>query len=542
MHSWNAQQFAICNLKSNNPIMELPLTPLEFARRTRKLYSDREAVVDGDLRLTYAQFFERCDRWSSALISLGVKQGDRVAYIAPNTHAMLESFYAVPQIGAICVPLNYRLTPHDFVYLINHSGARVVCAHSDYLDAIERVRSELTSVTSFVSLEGARTGWLDYETLIAESTPSFTPANVAENDLISINYTSGTTSRPKGVMITHRNAYLNIVGTLIHHPMSLRDRYLWTLPMFHANGWTFVWIITAIGGTHVCLRKVDPAAVFDLVRRESVSLLCAAPTVLISIANAPAEVRKDCSQHVRVLTAGAPPAAATIERIEGDLGWTITHVYGLTETSPFITICEPLPGQEGLTISERAVIKACQGVELLTSGELNVIDDNGTEVPHDGETLGEIVVRGNVVMKGYFNDPEATAEVMRGGWFHTGDAAVLHPSGYAEIRDRLKDVIISGGENISTVEVEGVLLRHPAVQEVAIVGVPHEKWGEAPHAFVVLKAGAVVSPEEIRQFARDHLAHFKAPQAVTFLPELPKTATGKVQKYLLRGRPAIAKQ
>ena len=522
--------------------MELPLTPLEFARRTRKLYSEREAVVDGDLRLTYAQFFDRCDRWSSALSSLGVQQGDRVAYIAPNTHAMLESFYAIPQIGAICVPLNYRLTPHDFVYLINHSGARVVCAHADYLDAIESVRSELANVTSFVALEGARTGWLDYETLIAESTPSFTPANVAENDLISINYTSGTTSRPKGVMITHRNAYLNIVGTLIHHPMSLRDRYLWTLPMFHANGWTFVWIITAIGGTHVCLRKVDPAAVFDLVQRESVSLLCAAPTVLISIANAPAEVRKDCSQQVRVLTAGAPPAAATIERIEGDLGWTITHVYGLTETSPFITICEPLPEQEGLTISERAVFKACQGVELLTSGELSVVDDNGIEVPHDGETLGEIVVRGNVVMKGYFNDPEATAAVMRGGWFHTGDAAVIHPSGYAEIRDRLKDVIISGGENISTVEVEGVLLRHPAVQEVAIVGVPHEKWGEAPHAFVVLKTGALVSPEEIRQFARDHLAHFKAPQAVTFLPELPKTATGKIQKYVLRGRPAIAKQ
>ena len=522
--------------------MELPLTPLEFARRTRKLYSAREAVVDGDLRLTYAQFFERCDRWSSTLISLGVKQGDRVAYIAPNTHAMLESFYAVPQIGAICVPLNYRLMPNDFVYLINHSGARVVCAHADYLDAVESIRSELKGVIAFVALEGAKSGWLDYETLIAESTPTFTPASVAENDLISINYTSGTTSRPKGVMITHRNAYLNIVGTLIHHPMSSSDRYLWTLPMFHANGWTFVWIITAIGGTHVCLRKVDPAAVFGLVRQESVSLLCAAPTVLISIANAPAEVRKDCSQHVRVLTAGAPPAAATIERIEGDLGWTITHVYGLTETSPFITICEPLPGQEGLTISERAVIKACQGVELLTSGELSVIDDSGIEVPHDGETLGEIVVRGNVVMKGYFNDTQATAEVMRGGWFHTGDAAVIHPNGYAEIRDRLKDVIISGGENISTVEVEGVLLRHPAVQEVAIVGVPHEKWGEAPHAFVVLKAGALVSPEEIRQFARDRLAHFKAPQAVTFLTELPKTATGKIQKYVLRGRPAIAKQ
>jgi fatty-acyl-CoA synthase len=522
--------------------MELPLTPLEFARRTRKLYSDREAVVDGNLRLTYAQFFERCDRWSSALASLGVKQGDRVAYIAPNTHAMLESFYAVPQIGAVCVPLNYRLAPNDFVYLINHSGARVVCAHSDYLDAIDRVRAELPNVTSFVALEGEKEDWLDYETLLAKASPGFDPVSSRESDLISINYTSGTTSRPKGVMITHRNAYLNIVGTLIHHPMSLSDRYLWTLPMFHANGWTFVWIVTAIGGTHVCLRKVDPTAVFELVRRESISLLCAAPTVLISIANAPPEVRKDCPRSVRVLTAGAPPAAATIEYVEGDLGWTITHVYGLTETSPFITICEPRSEQDGLSVSERAVIKACQGVELLTSGELRVVDDNGNEVPHDGETLGEIVVRGNVVMKGYFNDPEDTADVMRGGWFHTGDAAVIHPNGYAEIRDRLKDVIISGGENISSVEVEGVLLRHPEVQEVALVGLPHERWGEAPHAFVVLKAGATVSAEDIRRFARDNLAHFKAPHGVTFLTELPKTATGKIQKYVLRGRPAIAKQ
>src|SRR5215208_6550323 len=319
--------------------MELPLTPLEFARRTRKLYPDREAVVDGDLRLTYAEFFERCDRWSVALRSLGIKQGDRVAYIAPNTHAMLESFYAVPQLGAVLVPLNYRLIAADFAYLINHSGARVVCAHSDYLDEI---RGALPNVTSFVALEGTKPGWLDYETLLSDAraeTPLELPL-VDESDLLTINYTSGTTSKPKGVMITHRNAYLNVVGTLIHHPMTMCDRYLWTLPMFHANGWTFVWTVTAAGGTHICLRRVDPAVVFNQIKQESVTMLCAAPTVLISIANGPEDLRREARAGLRIITAGAPPAATTIERIEGELGWIITQAYGLTETSPFITICE----------------------------------------------------------------------------------------------------------------------------------------------------------------------------------------------------------
>lgn len=522
--------------------MELPLTPLEFARRTRRLYPEREAVVDGDLRLTYEQFFERCDRWSNALRTLGVKQGDRVAYIAPNTHAMLESFYAVPQIGAVLVPLNYRLIADDFAYLINHSGARVVCVHSDYLDAVESIRDQLSDVASFVALEGQKDGWLNYETLLADARPHSEAAQIEETDLLTINYTSGTTSKPKGVMITHRNAYINVVGTLIHHPLTMADRYLWTLPMFHANGWTFVWTVTAVGGTHICLRKVEPTAVFDKIKHESVTMLCAAPTVLISIANGPEEFRREARRGVRIVTAGAPPAATTIERIEGELGWLITQAYGLTETSPFITICESRPEYEGLSCAERSVIKACQGVELLTSGELRVVDEEGNEVPHDGQSLGEIVVRGNAVMKGYYNDPEATSRVIRDGWFHTGDAAVVHPNGYAEIRDRMKDVIISGGENISSVEVEGVLLRHPAVQEVAIVGLPHERWGEAPHAFVVLRAGARAGEEELREFARNNLAHFKAPHGVTFLPELPKTATGKVQKYVLRGRPAIAKQ
>jgi fatty-acyl-CoA synthase len=523
--------------------MDTPLTPLEFARRARRLYPDREAVVDGPLRLTYRQFFERCDRWSASMQGLGIGMGDRVAYIAPNTHGQLESFYSVPQLGAVLVPINYRLTARDFAYIISHSGARIVCAHSDHLDAVDAIRTELPDVEHFIALDGAREGWLDYEELLAAAGPGFDRPHLSEQDLLTINYTSGTTARPKGVMITHRNAYLNVVGTLLHLPLRVDDRYLWTLPMFHANGWTFVWAVTAAGGVHVCLPRVEPRAIFDLVRRERVSWLCAAPTVLIGLASAPAEVRGEVPAGVRVVTAGAPPAAATIERLEGGLGWEVTHVYGLTETAPFITVCEPRPEHGGLTPAERAVVKARQGVELLTSGELRVVDERGREVAADGQTMGEITVRGNVVMKGYYNDPEATERAMGDGWFHTGDAAVVHPDGYVEIRDRIKDVIISGGENISSVEVEGALLRHPAVQEVAIVGMPDERWGETPHAFVVLAAGGQTTEAELIEHARSSLAHFKAPRRVHFVAELPKTATGKIQKYVLRGgSAAISRQ
>jgi fatty-acyl-CoA synthase len=313
--------------------------------------------------------------------------------------------------------------------------------------------------------------------------------------------------------------------------------------MFHANGWTFVWIVTAAGGTHVCLRKVDPPGIYRLISAERVTLFCAAPTVLIGIAGADENLRADAPRGIRILTAGAPPAAHTIERIENLLGWTITHVYGLTETAPLITVCEPRPEHGALPPAERARVKARQGVELLTSGELRVVDQSGREVPRDGQTVGEIVARGNVVMEGYYRDPEATARAFHGGWFHSGDAAVVHPDGYVEIRDRLKDVIISGGENISSIEVEATLLRHPAIREVAVVGMPHEQWGEAPHAFVVLEPGATLSVEELREYARARLAGFKIPRGLTILDELPKTATGKIQKYVLRGgRAAISVQ
>lgn len=515
--------------------MEIALSPMEFARRARRIYADCEAVVDGDLRLSYAEFFDRCDRWSAALQGMGVGQGDRVAYIAPNTHAHLEAYYAVPQMGAVLVPINYRLLPEDFEYIINHCGAKVVCAHEDYLEAVDGIRDKLTGVEHFVALEGSGEGWIDYEERLAAAPAEYTEVEIAETDLLTINYTSGTTARPKGVMITHRNAYMNIMGTLAHHHLTPADRYLWTLPMFHANGWTFTWINTARGMAHVCLRQVDSELIYKLIRDENITMFCAAPTVLISIANAPEECRKDAPRGVRLFTAGAPPAAATIELVERDLGWELTHVYGLTETAPLITFCEPRPEHMNLAVDERARIKARQGIELVSSGELRVVDEDGNEVPHDGETLGEITVRGNVVMKGYYNDPAATDAAIKDGWFHSGDAAVVHPDGYLEIRDRFKDVIISGGENISSVEVEGCLLHHPAVQEVAVVGMPHEKWGESPHAFVILRDGAQATEDEIKLHVRDNLAHFKMPQWVSFVDELPKTATGKVQKYVLRG-------
>ena len=523
--------------------MEIPLSPLEFGRRARRLYPDVEGVVDGDLRFTYREFLERCDRWSASLQALGVSQGDRVAYIAPNTHSHLEAYYAVPQIGAVLVPINFRLKSEDFAYIINHCGANVVCAHPDHIEAVESIRKDIPDAKIFVALESGAKGWIDYEETLAAHGPRFAPVKINETDLITINYTSGTTARPKGVMITHRNAYINIMGTLAQHHLSPVDRYLWTLPMFHANGWTFTWINTARGMTHVCLRKVEPTAIFQLIKKEAITMFCAAPTVLISIANAPEEVRNGAPRGVRLFTAGAPPAAATIELVEKDLGWELTHVYGLTETAPLITVCEPRPEHEDLSVEERSKIKARQGVELVSSGEVRVVDETGVEVPADGATLGEITVRGNVVMAGYYNDPEATAAAIRNGWFHSGDAAVVHPDGYVEIRDRFKDVIISGGENISSVELEGCLLTHPAVQETAVVGMPHEKWGESPHAFVVLKSGASATEDELKEHVRAQLAHFKTPQAVSFVDELPKTATGKVQKYVLRQhQPGIATQ
>src|ERR1700690_2897723 len=347
--------------------METPLTPLDFARRAGKLYAEREAVVDGQWRFTYAQFGDRCNRWSAGLASLGVEKGDRVATISPNTHQHLEQFHAIPQRGAVIVPMNYRLAADDFVFMANHSGAKILCAHSEYLELIDSVRAHMPGVRHFVALEGERRGWLAYESLLRESAAPVEPSEIAETDLLAINYTSGTTSRPKGVMITHRNAWMNSVGTLVHWPMTPADRYLWTLPMFHANGWTFTWTVTAAGAAHICLRKVDAPTVYELVNRERVTHLSAAPTVLIGIANGPEALRRQLRRGVRVFPAGAAPAAATIERMEPALGWDVSKVYGLTETAPFTSICEPLPEHGELSGADRATVKARQGVEFITS-------------------------------------------------------------------------------------------------------------------------------------------------------------------------------
>ena len=530
--------------------MEAPLTPLDFARRARKLYPEREAVVDGALRLTYEGFLSRCDRWSGALQRLGVGRGDRVAYISPNTHRHLESFYAVPQIGAVLVPINFRLTADDFEYIINHCGAIAVCAHSDQLEVVETIRARLPHVRHFVALEGTREGWLDYEELLTAEAGSFEPAPIDERGLLTINYTSGTTSRPKGVMITHRNAYMNVVGTLIHVPMTCADRYLWTLPMFHANGWTFTWIVTAVGGAHICLRKVDAALIFDLMDREAITMLCAAPTVLISVAGAPAEVRRRSRVPVRVLTAGAPPAAATIQRVQDDLGWQLTHVYGLTETSPFITVCESRP-VHARDVARRAVQD--QGPPGSRADHLGRAARRRSETaaplqapsaPRFPGTAGRLAksscaetsswratttirtprrqpspAAGSIPVMGRWSIPTAMSR------FETGSRTSSSAAARTSRRSKWKACCSS----------------IPPSSKPAVVGVPDAKWGEVPQAFVVLRAGAAVTEDALREFVRSRLAHFKAPRGFTFVPELPKTATGKIQKYVLRqGRSAIA--
>ena len=503
--------------------METTLTPLEFARRTRRLHADREAVVDGPKRFSYRQFFERCDRFSSALLKLGVVQGDRVAYLAPNTHQNLEGYYAVPQIGAVIVPMNYRLTADDFAYLIKHSGARVVCVDRDHLDAIDSVRDQLAGVIAFVALENAREGWLDYETLLAQSDAGFERPAIAETDLLSINYTSGTTSRPKGVMITHRNAALNMVGTMLHMHLGVHDRYLWTLPMFHANGWTHVWIMTAVGGTHVCLRKVDAPGIFERIASERISYFCAAPTVLIAIANAPESLRKDAPRGLRVMTAGAPPAAATIERIEGDLGWSVAQIYGLTETAPF----------SAFLTSEWAISKLGSAGQPPLYSDTRIVDGDNRELA-PGER-GEICLRGPNIMKGYWNRPDATAEAIDAqGWFHSGDVGYVDEDGFLFICDRLKDMVISGGENVYPAEVESVLYQHEYIAEVAVIGVPDTKWGEAVTAVVALHEGRELTIEALREFAEPFLARYKLPSRLHIVAALPRNPAGKVLKFALK--------
>jgi fatty-acyl-CoA synthase len=520
------------------PVYRSLLTPLAFLERTLHVFPDRPGVVDGDRRFTYAQLGARVYRLASALRGAGVGKGDRVAVLCPNATEVLEAHFAVPQLGAILVPINVRLSAGEVGFILDHSGARALIASPELAHLVAPVRAGLPGLELLVwrgvAPDAAGLAGPAYEDFLARGSPEPFVYEVDDEDqAISINYTSGTTGHPKGVAVTHRGAYLNSLGEIIEAGLTARSAYLWTLPMYHCNGWCFPWAVTAAGATHVVVPQPEPGRVFALIESEGVTHLCGAPTVLIMLSVA-APPGYHFPRPVRLVTAAAPPPPTLIGRLE-ELGAEVIHVYGLTEVYGPHTICEWQPQWDALPQAERARLKARQGVGYVHAPELRVVDEQMGDVPADGETLGEVVMRGNNVMKGYYRDPAATAEAFRGGWFHSGDLGVMHPDGYVELRDRKKDVIISGGENISTIEVERVVYQHPAVLEAAVVGVPDDHWGEVPKAFVDLKPGASATEAEVIAFCRERLAHFKCPKAVEFGP-LPKTSTGKTQKFKLRER------
>jgi fatty-acyl-CoA synthase len=498
-----------------------PLTPTSFLERSAIVFGDGTAVVDGERRFSYADLHQRSLALTGALAELGVEPGDRVAALCTNSHVMLELHHGVPMRGAVLVPLNIRLSVDELSYVVEHSGARVLVATRELADTARQVAERLAVR---LVLEGE-----EYDGLLAAATPA--PEAVAdETDLLAINYTSGTTGRPKGVMYHHRGAFLQALAMAHHNRLTADSRYLWTLPMFHCDGWCFPWAVCAAGATHVCLRAVDPGQIWRLLRTEGITHFSAAPTVLTMIANAPDAGPLD--ERVQVTTGGAPPTPTLLARMDG-LGMTVTHLYGLTETYGPIALNEWHTEWDALTGEEQATLRARQGVGNVVAQPLRVIDLDGADVPADGETIGEIAARGNDVMLGYYRDEDATRAVDAGGWFRTGDLAVMHPDGYVEIRDRSKDIIISGGENIASVEVERAIDTHPDVVESAVVAQPDETWGEVPVAYVVRREGSTVDEATIIAHVRDRIAPFKAPKAVVF-GDLPKTSTGKIQKNVLR--------
>jgi fatty-acyl-CoA synthase len=514
------------------------LSPLMFLERSAHVYHDKVGVVDGERRITYGEFAARVYRLASALRAAGIEKGDRVALLAYNSDEALEAHFGVPQIGGVLVAINIRLSADETGYILQHCGAKAIIAHPDFASLIApgRAASKLETLI-WVDSEPADAALrgLTYERFIAGGSPE--PFNLGIDDEeapISINYTSGTTGRPKGVVYTHRGAYLNALGEVYHSGLTGESVYLWTLPMFHCNGWCYTWGVTAVGARHIALPKVEPKAIFELIEREQVSHLCGAPTVLVMLASETPSKGYKFPRPLRIVTAGAPPPPTVIERIES-MGAVLTHAYGLTETYGPHTVSEWKPEWNGKSAEERSRLKARQGVGFIHAPELRVVDDHMNDVPADATTMGEVVMRGNNVMHGYFNDKTATDKAFRGGWFHSGDLGVMHPDGYIELRDRSKDIIISGGENISTIEVERAIYAHPAVLEAAVVGVPDEKWGEVPKAFVTLKPGESATAEDIIAFCREKIARFKAPKTVEFGP-LPKTSTGKVQKFKLRDK------
>lgn len=507
--------------------MKSVLTPLDFLARSASVYRDKIAVVDGDRRFTFAEFNRRIHRLASALPGLGVRPGDRVAVLAPNTVAALEPHFAVPMAGAVLVMLNTRLQASELVWILNHCGAKVLIADPQLLPVVQSRLEEVKDLTFVTD---------NHEALIEKGEFPFRDAPPPEEDgMISINYTSGTTGFPKGVMFTHRGAYLNALAEMMEHGLNSRSVYLWTVPLFHCNGWCFSWAAIAAAARSICLRQVDPRQIVDLIRTEGVTHLCGAPVVVGSLTQYCATNGIRFERGLKIVTAGAPPSPAVIRAAE-EIGADVAHVYGLTETYGPHSICAWREEWDALPTGERAQLKARQGVPYIVYGtDMRVVDSGMRDIPADGITMGEVVMRGNNVMLGYYRNPEATEEAFRGGWFHSGDIAVVHPNGYIEVRDRGKDIVISGGENISSIEVEKVLYDHPAVLEAAIVAFPDEKWGEVPKAHVALKPGQEATAEELIEFCRARLAHFKCPKQVEFGP-LPKTATGKIRKNELRER------
>jgi fatty-acyl-CoA synthase len=512
------------------------LTPLQFIQRTVSVYRDKIAIIHGEKQYTYAEFGKRVNRLASALRKNELQPGDRVAFLSPNTPAMIEAHFGVPLAGGVLVAINIRLAAEEIAYIINHAGATFLFVDTELAHLIQPVLPELTKVRHIITIDDVKhvseLKGLDYEKFLNQGDAA--PVQWVLNDemeTICINYTSGTTGRPKGVMFSHRGAYLNAIGVALESGFRPESVYLWTLPMFHCNGWCFIWGVTAMGGTHVCMRKFEPAAAWTLVRKEKATHFNGAPVVLIALLNDASRPKK-LDYPLTIMTGGAPPSPTLLGQMQ-EIGANCIHIYGLTETYGPYTICAEQESWNRLPAGDQAKMHARQGVPFVLAQGLRVVDEVMNDVPADGATMGEVVMQGNLVMKGYYDEMEATEKAFRGGWFHSGDVAVMHPEGYIELRDRSKDIIISGGENISSIEVEQTLYRHPAVLEVAVVGIPHDKWGESPKAFVTLKDGAKATEQELIEFCRKHIAHYKCPTQIEFCA-LPKTSTGKIQKFVLR--------
>ena len=524
-----------------NPANFVALSPLSYIQRTARVYPNRLAIVYGDRRQSWGQTYERCRRLASALVGLGVGEGDTVAVMLPNVPAMFEAHFGVPMTGAVLNTLNTRLDAEAIAFMLQHGEAKVLLTDREFASVVEKAlamsgdrRPRVIEVEDDDAPEGKRLGEVGYEDFLAQGDPAFDwklPAD--EWDAVALNYTSGTTGNPKGVVTHHRGAYLNAASNVISWELPHHATYLWTLPMFHCNGWCFPWTMALIAGVSVCLRRVDPALIFPLIREHRITHMCGAPIVYSMLINAPAELRDGIGHTIAGLIAGAAPPAAVIEGCES-VGIELTHVYGLTEVYGPAAVCAKQESWAGLSAEERATLNGRQGVPYPLQEDVTVLDPETLEpVPADGETMGEIFFRGNVVMKGYLKNPTATDEAFAGGWFHTGDLAVMYPDGYVKIKDRSKDIIISGGENISSIEVEDALHRHPAVLTAAVVALPDARWGEVPCAFVELKPGAEATEAEVIDFCRNLLARFKVPKRVVF-GTLPKTSTGKIQKFVLR--------